>query len=264
MTVHFIGAGPGASDLITLRGLKFIRSCAVVLYAGSLVPGAVVAEARKDARVIDTAPLTLDEIIAEIVAAHESGADVARVHSGDPSLYGAIAEQMRRLRALGIPYDITPGVPSFAAAAAALGVEFTLPEVCQTVILTRTGVKSSPMPKGEDLATLARSRATLVLHLSINNLAKVVRELTPIYGADCPVAVAWRASWPDQILLRGTLATIRARVKRAKLTRSALIIVGRVLDAEDFADSRLYAADHAHVLRPKRRMTKKKTRTAIS
>lgn len=253
MTVHFIGAGPGAPDLITVRGLALIRKCPVVLYAGSLVPKEVVAQAPKRARVIDTASFTLDDIIAEIESAHGKGLDVARVHSGDPSIYGAIAEQMRRLDALGIPYDLTPGVPSFAAAAAALGLEFTLPEVCQTVILTRTSVRASPMPKGEDLAKLGKSRATIVLHLSINNLAEVVRELTPIYGADCPVAVVWRVSWPDQKLLRGTLATIRGQVKKARLTRTALIIVGRVLGADGFPDSRLYAPDHSHVLRPRRR-----------
>jgi len=253
VTVHFIGAGPGAPDLITVRGLALIQSSPVVLYAGSLVPREVVAQAPKRARIIDTAPLTLDEIIAEMRAAHKKNLDVARVHSGDPSLYGAIAEQMRRLDAIGIPYDITPGVPSFAAAAAALGLEFTLPEVTQTVILTRTSVRASPMPKGEDLATLGKSGATIVLHLSINNLARVVRELTPLYGADCPVAVAWRVSWPDQKLLRGTLATIRGQVKRAGLTRTALIVVGRALAAESFPDSRLYAKDHEHVLRPRRR-----------
>lgn len=253
MTVHFIGAGPGAPDLITVRGLALIRKCPVILYAGSLVPKQVVAQARKSARVVDTASLTLDEIVAEMESAHGKRLDVARVHSGDPSIYGAIAEQMRRLDALGIPYDVTPGIPSFAAAAAALKLEFTLPEICQTVILTRTSVRASPMPKGEELARLAESRATIVLHLSINNLAEVVRELTPVYGADCPVAVAWRVSWPDQKLLRGTLATIRAEVKKARLTRTALIIVGRVLGAETFADSRLYAPDHSHVLRPRRR-----------
>jgi precorrin-4/cobalt-precorrin-4 C11-methyltransferase len=254
VTVHFIGAGPGAADLITVRGLALVRKCPVVLYAGSLVPKEVVAAAPKSARVIDTAPLTLDEIIAEIRAAHRKKQEVARVHSGDPSLYGAIAEQMRRLDKLKIPYDVTPGVPSFAAAAAALGLEFTLPEVTQTVILTRTAVRSSSMPKGEDLQTLGRSGATLVLHLSINNLARVVRELTPLYGKDCPVAVAWRVSWPDQIILKGTLANIREKVKRAGLTRTALIIVGRVLGRAQFPDSRLYAADHAHVLRPKPRI----------
>ena len=260
MTVHFIGAGPGAPDLITLRGLALIRKSPVVLYAGSLVPREVVAAASKSARVIDTAPMTLDEIIAEMRAAQRAGRDVARVHSGDPSLYGAIAEQMRRLDKLGIPYDITPGVPSFAAAAAALGTELTLPGVSQTVILTRTAIRASAMPKGEDLKTLAKSRATLVLHLSINNLARVVRELTPVYGADCPVAVVWRASWPDQRVIRGRLSNIRAAVKDAKLTRTALIIVGRVLEKSDFADSKLYDPAHSHVLRP-RRKTKKRAET---
>lgn len=254
MTVHFIGAGPGAPDLITLRGLRLIERCPVCLYAGSLVPGEVIAAAPADARVVDTSPLTLDDIIAEMAAAHSKGKDVARVHSGDISLYGAIAEQMRRLDALEIPYDLTPGVPAFAAAAAALGTELTLPALAQTVILTRTAVRASPMPPGEDLAGLAQSRATLVLHLSINNLAPVLREIAPIYGEDCPVAVVYRASWPDQQILRGTLATIRDQVKKAGFTRTALILVGRVLapcGAEPAIDSRLYAPDHHHVLRPR-------------
>jgi precorrin-4/cobalt-precorrin-4 C11-methyltransferase len=250
MIVHFIGAGPGAADLITVRGRRLIREAGVVLYAGSLVPGELVAEARPGARVIDTAPLHLDEIMAEFVAAQRAGLDVARVHSGDPSLYGAIAEQMRRLDALAIPYDVTPGVPSFAAAAAAINTELTLPDICQTVVLTRTAVRASPMPKGEDLATLARSRATLAIHLSINNLAAVVRELTPPYGVDCPVVIAWRVTWPDQKIIRGTLADIRERVKAEKLTRTALILVGRTLAPPEFSDSRLYAAEHTHVLRP--------------
>jgi precorrin-4/cobalt-precorrin-4 C11-methyltransferase len=252
MTVHFIGAGPGAPDLITVRGLRLIERCPVCLYAGSLVPPEVVAAAPQGARVIDTAPLTLDEIIAEMAAAHALGHDVARVQSGDISLYGAVAEQMRRLDALGISYDLTPGVPAFAAAAAALGTELTLPELSQTVILTRTAVRASPMPAREDLATLGASGATLVLHLSINNLARVVRELQPLYGADCPAAVVWRASWPDERVLRGTLSTIRDQVKAAGFTRTALIIVGRVLAAEPAPESRLYAAAHHHVLRPRR------------
>lgn len=251
MTVHFIGAGPGALDLITVRGLELIRRCPVVLYAGSLVPPAIVAEARSDARVIDTAPLHLDEIIALMAEADGSGEDVARVHSGDPSLYGAIGEQMRRLASLGIAYDVTPGVPAYAAAAAALATELTLPEVSQTVILTRTATRSSPMPEGEDLATLGASGATLAIHLSVTNLAKVIRELVPLYGSDCPVVVAYRVGWPDEAFLRGTLADIRDKVKTAGWTRTALILVGRVFGAEGFADSRLYAADHHHVLRPK-------------
>jgi len=250
MTVHFIGAGPGAADLITVRGLALIRRCPVVLFAGSLVPEAVVAEAPHGARVVDTAPLTLDEIVGEMERAHAAGHDVARVHSGDPSLYGAIAEQMRRLDKLGIPYDVTPGVPAFAAAAAALGTELTLPGVSQTVILTRTAVRASSMPPGEDLETLGRSGATLAIHLSVNNLARVVRDLLPHYGADCPVAVACRVSWPDQRIIRGTLADIRDKVKAAGITRTALILVGRTLGETDFEDSRLYAAAHHHVLRP--------------
>lgn len=252
MTVHFIGAGPGAADLITVRGLNLIRSCPVVLYAGSLVPPEIVAEAPKDARVIDTAPMHLDEIIAEMKTADDAGHDVARVHSGDPSLYGAIAEQMRRLDDFGIAYDVTPGVSAYAAAAAALGTELTLPDVSQTVILTRTSVRSSDMPDGEDLKTLGSSGATLAIHLSVNNLATVIRDLVPHYGEDCPVVVAYRVSWPDEQFLRGTLGDIRGKVKASGITRTALILVGRVLGGSDFDDSRLYAADHYHVLRPKK------------
>ena len=253
MTVHFIGAGPGAPDLITVRGRDLIARAPVVLYAGSLVPPEVIACAPADARVLDTAPMTLDEIVEEMRAAHEAGLDVARVHSGDPSLYGAIGEQIRRLEALGIPYDITPGVPAYAAAAAALGRELTLPEVSQTVILTRTAMKSSPMPNREDLATLGRSGATLAIHLSVRNLRAVVEDLTPHYGTDCPVAVVYRASWPDQQIIRGTLSDIRDKVRAAKITRTALVLVGRVLGEEAFSDSKLYDPDHVHVLRPKRR-----------
>jgi precorrin-4/cobalt-precorrin-4 C11-methyltransferase len=253
MTVHFIGAGPGAPDLITIRGRDRIARCPVCLYAGSLVPAEVVAFAPEGARVIDTAPLTLDEIIAEMQAAHAAGLDVARVHSGDPSIYGAIGEQMRRLDALGIPYDITPGVPAFAAAAATLGTELTLPEVSQTIILTRTAMQSSPMPNAETLDVLGRSGGTLAIHLSVRNLARVVDDLTPHYGVDCPVAVVYRASWPDEQVIRGTLADIRTKVREAKLTRTALILVGRVLDSRDFRDSALYDPAHAHVLRPERK-----------
>lgn len=251
MSVYFIGAGPGAADLITVRGLKRIKEAGVVLYAGSLVPEAIVAEASANARVIDTAPMHLDEIIDEIKYAHERGLNIARVHSGDPALYGAIAEQMRRLDALGIDYDVTPGVSAYSAAAAAMKSELTLPGVSQTVVLTRTAVRSSDMPNGEDLKTLGRSGATLAIHLSINNMAKVVRELVPHYGTDCPVAVVYRASWPDELILRGTLEDIRDKVKAADITRTALIMVGRVLGEGAFDDSRLYAADHHHVLRPK-------------
>ncbi|MBY0431953.1 MAG: precorrin-4 C(11)-methyltransferase [Rhodospirillales bacterium] len=250
MIVHFIGAGPGAPDLITVRGLGLIRRCPVCLYAGSLVPPEIIAEAPEGARVIDTAPLDLESIIAEIEAASRAGQDVARVHSGDPSIYGAIAEQMRRLDALGIAYEVVPGVPAFAAAAAALKRELTLPDVSQTIILTRTAVRSSSMPPGEELSRLGASGATLVVHLSVNNLARVVRDLVPHYGQDCPVVVAYRVSWPDQAFLHGTLADIQSKVKAAGFTRTALILVGRVLGEEGFTDSRLYAADHTHVLRP--------------
>ncbi len=253
MTVHFIGAGPGAPDLITVRGQRLIAECPVCLYAGSLVPPEVIAGAPEGALVVDTAPLTLDEIIDEIAAAHDRGEDVARVHSGDPSLYGAIAEQIRRLDALGIAYDVTPGVPAFAAAAAALGTELTVPEICQTVILTRTSMKSSAMPEGEDLAELGRSGATLAIHLSIRNLHKIEADLAPLYGADCPVIVAYRVGWPDQAFIHGTLADIRAKVLAAKLTRTALVLVGPALGAQDFRDSALYDAEHVHVLRPKRK-----------
>ena len=253
MTVHFIGAGPGDPDLITVRGRRLIRRCPVCLYAGSLVPAAVVAEAPDNARVIDTASLTLDEIIAEMRSAHASGHDVARVHSGDPSLYGAIGEQIRRLKAFDIPYDVTPGVPAFAAAAAALGQELTLPDVAQTVILTRTAMKASAMPESEDLATLARTGATLAIHLSVRNLQRIERELTPLYGADCPAVVAARVGWPDEILLRGTLADIGAHVRAAKITRTALVLVGRALDPDvAFRDSALYDPNHAHILRTSR------------
>ena len=253
MTVHFIGAGPGAPDLITVRGLRFIERCPLCLYAGSLVPRAILASAPPGARLIDTAPLTLDEIVAHMRQAHDGGLDIARLHSGDPSLYGAIAEQMRRLAALGIPFDVTPGVPSFAAAAAALGCELTLPEVAQTVILTRTATRSSPMPEGEALERLAESGATLAIHLSVANLARVVRALSPYYGADCPVVVACRVSWPDELLILGTLGDIRSKVKEAHITRTALVLVGPALAGESAAESRLYAADHHHTMRPRQR-----------
>lgn len=255
MTVHFIGAGPGAPDLITVRGVRLIRRCPVCLYAGSLVPAEVVAEAGADApdqpRVIDTAPLTLEAIIEEIRRAEAAGQDVARVHSGDPSLYGAIAEQIRQLRELRIAYDVTPGVPAYAAAAASLGQELTLPGVAQSVVLTRTAVRASAVPAGESLAAFAATGATLAVHLSINNLQPIVRELTPVLGGDCPVVVVARASWPDQVVVRGTLGTIRERVKPLRITRTALILIGRALADQPFEDSRLYAPSHHHVLRPK-------------
>jgi precorrin-4/cobalt-precorrin-4 C11-methyltransferase len=255
VTVYFIGAGPGDPELLTLRGRDLIARCPLVLYAGSLVPKAIIAHARADAEVIDTAPLTLDEILAHIERAAGRGEDVARVHSGDPSLYGAIAEQMRRLDALGIAYDVVPGVSAYAAAAALLKTELTLPEISQTVILTRTPGKASPMPKGEDLKTLGASGATLAIHLSVRNIHLVVTDLTPAYGADCPVVVVYRVGWPDQQVIRGTLSDIKGKVKASKITRTALIFVGRVFANHDFSDSRLYHEDHRHILRPRRRGT---------
>ena len=243
MIVHFIGAGPGAADLLTLRGRDLIAASPVCLYAGSLVPQGVLAHAPAGARLIDTAEMHLDEIIAEIAAAHEADQDVARLHSGDLSVWSAMAEQMRRLDALGIRYDVTPGVPSFAAAAAALGQELTLPEVAQTLILTRTSTRSTAMPAGEDLKSLGATGATLAIHLSIMNLTQVVDDLTPLYGADCPVAIVVRASWPDERVLRGTLATIAAQVKEAGIDRTALILVGRGLGRPSFGTSHLYSAD---------------------
>jgi len=252
MTVHFIGAGPGAPDLITLRGLRLIECCPVCLYAGSLVPREIVAAAPPGARIVDTSSLTLNDIVGEIETAHRDGLDIARVHSGDPSIYGAIAEQMRRLDALGIPYDVTPGVPAFAAAAAALRRELTLPLVAQTIVLTRTATRSSAMPERESLDRFAATGATLAVHLSVTNLARVVRELLPFYGSDCPVVVAYRVSWPDERLIRGTLGDIRDKVKAAGITRTALILVGPALAGEGATESRLYAADHHHLMRPRR------------
>ena len=253
MSVHFIGAGPGDPELITVRGRRLIASSPVVLYAGSLVPREVIACAPEGARVLDTASMHLDEIVEEMRAAHERGEDVARVHSGDPSLYGAIGEQMRRLEALGIPFDITPGVPAYAAAAAALGRELTLPGVSQTLILTRTRTRSSPMPEGEELAQLGRSGATLAVHLSIRSLRAVCETLAPVYGADCPAAVVYRASWPDQRIVTGTLGDLAEKARPLRLRRTALILVGRVLDAGRFDDSALYDAAHYHLLRPRKK-----------
>ncbi|MFC3057580.1 precorrin-4 C(11)-methyltransferase [Paenirhodobacter populi] len=243
MTVHFIGAGPGAADLLTLRGRDLIAACPVCLYAGSLIPEAVLAHCPPGARVVNTAPMDLDAIIAEIAAAHAAGQDVARLHSGDLSVWSVMGEQLRRLRDLGIPYTVTPGVPSFAAAAAALGAELTLPGVAQSVVLTRTGGRASPMPEGERLSAFAATGATLAIHLSIHRLEAVAAELAGHYGADCPVAVVWRASWPDQRIVRGTLATIAAEVGET-MERTALILVGPALAQEGFDESRLYAADY--------------------
>ncbi|MFN3144551.1 MAG: precorrin-4 C(11)-methyltransferase [Paracoccaceae bacterium] len=254
MTVGFIGAGPGDPELLTKKAERLIGSCPVCLYAGSLVPAEVVAIAPDGARVLDTAPMTLDETHAEIVAAHARGQDVARVHSGDPSLYGAIAEQIRRLKADGIGYEIVPGVPAYAAAAAALGQELTVPEVAQSIVLTRMAMKSTGLPPGETLENFARTGATLAIHLGIRALREIERVLTPHYGADCPVAVVYRVGWPDQMILRGTLADIHPKVREAKITRTALILVGPALGAsEDFPDSALYDPAHPHVLRPKLR-----------
>jgi precorrin-4/cobalt-precorrin-4 C11-methyltransferase len=243
MTVHFIGAGPGAADLITVRGQRLLAASPVCLFAGSLVPADLLADCPPGARLIDTARLTLDEIIAEMVAAHAAGHEVARLHSGDPSVFSAVAEQMRRLDAAGVPYDVTPGVPAFAAAAAALGRELTVPEVAQTVILTRTAERATAMPPGEDLATLSASRATMILHLAVQRIGAVVAELVGNYGADCPVAVVARASRPDEVILRGTLADIAGRVEAAGVRRTAVIVVGAALTAAQFPDSHLYSAD---------------------
>ncbi len=259
MTVYFIGAGPGAPDLITVRGLRLIERCKVCLYAGSLVPEEIVHAAPEGALVMDTAPMALGAIIDEMAKAHAAGEDVARVHSGDPAIYGAVAEQMRRLDKLGIPYDVVPGVPAFAGAAAKLKTELTLPEIAQTVIITRTGMKASAMPEGEQLEVLGRSGATLAIHLSIRNLVYVREALEPFYGADCPVVIAYRATWPDELYIRTTLAKMKDDVREAKITRTALIFVGKVFGDVQFRDSDLYNADYSHVLRNK---GKKKATTA--
>ncbi|MFC3528007.1 precorrin-4 C(11)-methyltransferase [Paracoccus mangrovi] len=248
MTVHFIGAGPGAADLITLRGRDLIAACPVCLYAGSLVPQALLAHCPPGARIVNTAAMDLDQIIAEIAAAHAAGHDVARLHSGDLSVWSAMGEQLRRLRALDIPYDVTPGVPAFAAAAAALGAELTLPGVAQSVVLTRTSGRASAMPEGETLAAFGATGATLAIHLSVHVLARVQDELIPHYGADCPVAVVFRASWPDQRIVRATLATLDPEIGVGE--RTALILVGRALAAEGFDESRLYAGDYDRRFRP--------------
>ncbi|AGP52941.1 precorrin-4 C(11)-methyltransferase [Streptomyces rapamycinicus] len=250
MTVYFIGAGPGAADLITVRGARTLARCQVCLYAGSLVPRELLAECPPDARLVDTAQLDLDQITAELVAAHEAGHDVARLHSGDPSVFSAVAEQMRRLDAAGVPYDVVPGVPAFAAAAAALKRELTIPTVGQTVILTRIAQQATPMPDGEDLATLGRSGALLVLHLAARYVDRVVAELLPHYGAACPAAVVAMASRPDELVLRGTLDDIATRVKAAGVVRTAVIIVGRTLAAAQFPDSHLYSPDRTRLGAP--------------
>lgn len=249
MSVHFIGAGPGAADLITLRGRDLIAACPVCLYAGSLVPSGILAHCPPDARIVDTAPLSLDQIMDEITQAHARGQDVARLHSGDLSVWSAMGEQLRRLRAAGIPYDVTPGVPAFSAAAATLATELTLPGVAQSVVLTRTSGRATQMPEAEKLAAFAATGATLAIHLSVHVVDKVVAELTPFYGPDCPVAVIWRASWPDERVLRARLGTL-LQDWQDDLGRTALILVGPALAAEDFDESRLYAADYDRRYRP--------------
>lgn len=249
MTVHFIGAGPGAADLITLRGRDLIAACPVCLYAGSLVPEALLQHCPEGARIINTASMSLDEIVGEIKAAHDAGHDIARLHSGDLSVWSAMGEQLRRLRALDIPYDVTPGVPAFAAAAAALGAELTLPGVAQSLILTRTSGRASSMPDGETLENFAKTGATLAIHLSVHVLEKVIAELTPHYGGDCPVAIVWRATWPDQRVIKATLETLE-EATGGERGRTALILVGRAIGAEEFDESCLYAGDYDRRYRP--------------
>ena len=244
MTVHFIGAGPGAADLITVRGRELLARCPVCLYAGSIVPREMLAWCPKDARLVDTAPMTLDEIDAEYLAAHAGGHDVARLHSGDLSVFSAVAEQIRRLARHGIPYTLTPGVPAFAAAAAMLGRELTVPEVTQSVVLTRMPGRASRMPERERLAGFAATGATLVIHLAIQSIEKIVAELMPFYGAGCPVAVVARATWPDQQIVAGSLGDIAGKVAAGTIERTALVLVGPALEAEGFRDSALYDPDY--------------------
>jgi precorrin-4/cobalt-precorrin-4 C11-methyltransferase len=244
MTVHFIGAGPGAADLITLRGRDLIARCPVCLYAGSIIPQELLAHCAPGTRIIDTAPMTLDEIEAELVAAHRAGLDVARLQSGDLSVYSALAEQIRRLERQNIPYTVTPGVPAFAAAAAVLGTELTVPEVAQSVVLTRMPGRASRMPQSERLAAFAATQATLAIHLAIHRIEAIVAELLPFYGADCPAAVVVRASWSDERILRGTLGDIARKVAAEPIERTALVLVGRALAAEDFRESALYDPDY--------------------
>jgi len=244
MTVHFIGAGPGAADLITVRGRDLIGRCSVCLYAGSIVPRELLAYCPPGARIVDTAPLSLDEIDAEFVSAHAGSHDVARLHSGDLSIYSALAEQLRRLQRRGIPFTLTPGVPAFAAAAAALACELTVPEVAQSVVLTRVGGRASRMPEREKLATFAASGATLVIHLAVQAIDTVVDELTPHYGAECPAAIVVQASSLAERILRGTLGDIAAKAAAERIERTALILIGPALAAQDFRDSALYDADY--------------------
>ena len=242
MTVHFIGAGPGAADLITVRGRDLLAMSPVCLYAGSIVAPEMLAWCPPGARLVDTAPLSLEDIVAECAAAHDQGLDVARLHSGDLSVWSAVAEQMRELDARGIPYSLTPGVPAFAAAAAALGRELTIPGEAQSLVLTRISGRASPMPAGETLAGFGATGATLAIHLAIHGLERVVAELTPLYGADCPVAIVYHASWPDEAIITGTLADIAERFAEAPVERTAIIFVGRGLGSADFRKSALYDA----------------------
>lgn len=244
MTVHFIGAGPGAADLITVRGRDLLARCPVCLYAGSIVPKELLAYCPTNARIVDTAPLSLDDIEAEYAAAEAAGLDVARLHSGDLSVWSAVAEQIRRLGRLGIGYTLTPGVPAFAAAAAALGRELTIPGLAQSLVLTRVSGRASPMPADETLAKFGATGATMAIHLAIHALDRVVAELTPIYGADCPVAIVARASWPDERVVRGTLGDIEAQVANDPIERTAIIFVGTGLEAGDFRESALYDPDY--------------------
>lgn len=251
MTIHFIGAGPGAADLMTVRGRNLIENCPVCLYAGSIIPPEILSWCRPGTRVVDTAPLDLDAIVAEFRRAHAAGQDVARLQSGDLSIWSAVGEQTRRLDELGIPYTMTPGVPAFAAAASLLNRELTLPEVAQSVVLTRTSGRASAMPPTETLAAFAATKATLAIHLSIHVIEKVVADLLPSYGADCPVAVVWRASWPDERVLRATLGEIAPLVRAGNLERTAVIFVGRALEAQDFRESALYSTGYDRRFRPK-------------
>lgn len=244
MTVHFIGAGPGAADLLTLRGRDLLAACRVCLHAGSIVPRAMLAHCPPDARLVDTAGMTLDEIEGEFLAARDSGQDVARLQSGDLSLYSAVAEQIRRLRRHGIPFTLTPGVPAFAAAAAALQRELTVPGLAQSLVLTRVGGRASAMPDSETLAAFGATGATLAIHLAIHALDRIVAELTPLHGADCPVAVAVRVSWPDERIVRGTLGSIVGLLAEEPVERTALVLVGRALEADGFRDSALYDPDY--------------------
>lgn len=253
MTVYFIGAGPGDPDLITVKGHKLISQCPVCIYAGSLVPEDVITSAPEDALIMDSASMNLEEIMEIITKAHNEGKDIARVHSGDPSIYGAIAEQIERLKNLDIPFEIVPGVPAFAAAAAAFGQELTIPKISQTLILTRTSMKSTDMPEEEDLAILGASKATLIIHLSVRNSLAIQRKLIPLYGEDCPVVIAYRIGWADQQIIRTDLQSLRNEIRAYKFTRTVLIFVGRSLDPKIIEESALYDKNHSHVLRFKKR-----------